>query len=297
MKRLGHIALWFAALAFVGQSRAQAPEIAVELPGGMPLEMVWIKPGTFLMGSPDSERERWGAGATGFETPQHPVTISRGFYFGKYELTQEQWSALMDSQPWETYFPNCARCPVVDVHWDQYQEFIRRLNAQNTDLVFRLPTEAEWEYAAKAGTTTTWPFGNSEDQLDDYAWYRSNTGCREDRPECGYREVGLKKPNPWGLYDIYGNVWEWTVDFWLRRYTTEPQVDVIQSVVPDGREVLRVMKGGGSIIYASGVRPSKRSSFDLGGGTRIGIRLLAQPSHSTAITPTTWGQLKHDIPH
>jgi formylglycine-generating enzyme required for sulfatase activity len=221
------------------------------------------------------------------------VTLTQGFYLGKYELTQEQWTLVMGTNPWEGspgFARECARCPAVNRNWNEYQLFIQRLNEENTDLNFRLPTEAEWEYAAKAGTTTTWPFGDSEEELGDYAWYEVNSGCVNPSPDCMYHEVGLKKPNPWGLYDMYGNAWEWTVDFWRRQYTAESQVDIVQHVpMTDSEKVLRVYKGGSFWDGPQNVRPAKRNANELGGWNRLSIRLVAQPHINTSITPMPWG--------
>ena len=163
----------------------------------------WIEPGTFLMGAAD----------LGFT--EHEVTISRGFYLGKYEITQGQWESVMGSNP--SYFGGSNR-PVEQVSWNDVQEFIGRLNEAAGEEVYRLPTEAEWEYACRAGTTTRWSFGDDEGQLGEYAWYTGNNS------PYGTKEVGTKRPNPWGLYDMHGNVWEWCQD-WYGSYTSDSQID------------------------------------------------------------------------
>ena len=167
------------------------------------IEFVWIEPGTFLMGAAD----------LGFT--EHEVTISRGFYLGKYEITQGQWESVMGSNP--SYFGGSNR-PVEQVSWNDVQEFIGRLNEAAGEEVYRLPTEAEWEYACRAGTTTRWSFGDDEGQLGEYAWYTGNNS------PYGTKEVGTKRPNPWGLYDMHGNVWEWCQD-WYGSYTSDSQID------------------------------------------------------------------------
>jgi formylglycine-generating enzyme required for sulfatase activity len=182
--------------------------LTVNLPGGVAMDMIWIEPGTFLMGSPESEQ---GRGEN--EGPQHEVMISRGFYLGKFELTQEQWEGVMETSPWsgdkgnDKYDVQEQRDhPAVYISWNDVQEFVHRLNVAAGDSLYRLPTEAEWEYAARAGTATRWSFGEDESRLGDYAWYEKTAA----HAQLGYGQpVGTKLPNPWGLYDMYGNVWEW----------------------------------------------------------------------------------------
>jgi formylglycine-generating enzyme required for sulfatase activity len=153
------------------------------------MEFVEIPAGTFMMGSKE-------------ETPAHQVTISKAFYLGKHEVTQEQWVAVMGSNP--AQFKGRTN-PVENVSWDGVQVFIQKLNQKEGGNKYRLPTEAEWEYAARAGTKTEWFFGDDPAALGQYAWFDNNS---KDTTH----PVGEKKPNPWGLYDIYGNVWEWVAD-------------------------------------------------------------------------------------
>ena len=192
-------------------------EIAVDLPGGATMEMVWIEPGTFTMGSPEWVRKEWGYGG---EYPQHEITITRGFYLGKYELTQGQWEGVMGTRPWkgQQNIQDYASYPAVYLSWEDVQAFIDTI-ATNELGGFRLPTEAEWEYACRAGTTTPWWFGDDESELGRYAWYFSNSGHR-------VHEIGTKLPNPWGLHDIYGNVSEWVQDWHdSDYYRNSPSVD------------------------------------------------------------------------
>jgi formylglycine-generating enzyme required for sulfatase activity len=130
------------------------------------------------------------------------VTISSAYYLQTTEVTQGQWKKVMGSNP--SKFKNCGDdCPVEQVSWSDVQVFIRKLNSQEGTDKYRLPTEAEWEYACRAGTTTAYSFGDNESDLGDYGWYHGNSGNRT-------HPVGQKRPNPWGLYDVHGNVWEWT---------------------------------------------------------------------------------------
>ena len=165
-------------------------------------EMVVIPAGSFVMGSENRADEK----------PPHSVNI-RSFLIGKTEVTQKLWSHVMGSNP--SKFKECGpECPVENVSWDNVHNFIRKLN-QQTGKVYRLPSEAEWEYAARAGTTTDWSFGNEESRLGDYAWYYENSGGNP-------HAVGQKLPNAFGLYDMHGNVWEWTQDCWHASYADAP---------------------------------------------------------------------------
>ena len=156
------------------------------------MEFVWVPAGEFRMGSTSAE-------SYDDERPLTRVRISRGFYLGKYEVTQDQWQGVMRTNISE--FSGCGQCPVERVSWDDAQEFIGRLNAQAGGNRYRLPTEAEWEYAARAGTG-----GDRYGELDAIAW------CGNDNSGSRTHPVGQKAPNAWGLYDMLGNVWEWVED-------------------------------------------------------------------------------------
>ena len=137
--------------------------------------------------------------------------VNYEYQIGKYEVTQEQWFAVMGTNP----SANKGRTlPVEQVSWDDIQQFIAKLN-QKTGQKYRLPSEAEWEYAARARTTTEWSFGSDESKLGNYAWYGRNSGGKT-------QEVGQKLPNAFGLYDMHGNVWEWTQDCWHENYAGAP---------------------------------------------------------------------------
>ena len=219
-------------ILFAEQFGEGAPEedVTVTLPGGAKLEMVWIQPGRFLMGSPDSE-----SGRHDDEGPQHQVTITKGFYLGKYEVTRAQWEGVMNTRPWAwagTFEdPGKAKYPAVNLAWQDVKTFTRRLNESEGKELFRLPTEAEWEYACRAGTTTRWSFGEDSTRIADYARYDENSRAvivRDDgsiaygSPEA--QETGSVFPNPWGLYDMHGNAREWVLDFY-GPYSAHPQID------------------------------------------------------------------------
>ena len=193
--------------------------ITIDLPG-LPenvkkLEMILIEPGTFTMGSSAEDRHKYA-------WPPHNVTISRSFYIGKYEITQAQWEAVMGHDSHHSKYRPRPDNPVEKVSWIHCQLFIRKLNklGQGT---FRLPTEAEWEYACRAGTETRYFFGDSPENADRYIWWSGN-----NEPE-GTKEVGLRQPNPWGLYDMLGNVTEWCADRFENPYDRGSFTDSQQS--------------------------------------------------------------------
>jgi formylglycine-generating enzyme required for sulfatase activity len=173
----------------------------------------------------------------GVKKAAHKVTLTKPFYLGKYEVTQEQWQAVMGNNPSKTKGP---KNPVDSVTWNDCQDFFKKLNPKiaASGKSGRLPTEAEWEYACRAGTQTPYFFGDDEKQLDDYAWY-----IRNGPPKTIHRPhpVGQKKPNPWGLYDMYGNVTEWCADWVGSQYYEESPV-----TDPKGPETgtMKALRGG-----------------------------------------------------
>ena len=178
--------------------------LTLDLGDGETMELVYIKPGTFVMGGESKTDGRFQC----VEVPKHEVKLTRGFYLGKYEVTQAQYQAIMGSNPSRsTKGPDC---PVDNVGSADALTFCGKL-AENTGRDVRLPTEAEWEYASRAGRDTKWFFGNDPSRLGEYAWFKNNAGAKS-------HPVGQKKPNPWGLYDIYGNVCERISDTYARNY-------------------------------------------------------------------------------
>jgi formylglycine-generating enzyme required for sulfatase activity len=167
------------------------------------MDFVWIPDGEYMRGSPGNEP---GRGSD--EGPQHRVILTRGFHMQTTEVTQGQWRSVMGNNP--SGFQSGDDYPVENVSWNDVQAFIRKLNGMESGVSYRLPTEAEWEYAARAGSRTRFYFGDDEGRLKDYAWYDANSSLRT-------QPVGRKKPNAWGLYDMHGNVWEWCSD-WFGSY-------------------------------------------------------------------------------
>ena len=276
-------ALWVYAVVAVSPLFAQGDEFAAVLPGRMTMVFVWIAPGTFTMGSPAAEPDRHDD-----EGPLHEVRISRGFWLGKYEITQGQWSAVMGTEPWvgQALAIEHPEHPAVNISYNDFQEFIDRLNQVEGEVVYRLPTEAEWEYACRAGTRSRWSFGEDEGQLGDYAWFQGN--ARDIGRFYGH-PVGTKRPNPWGLYDMHGNAWEMVSDGY-GPYDGEAVVD------PQGAGpwVDRIARGGSFGQPARNLRSAKRVHGpldDLGAG--VGARLVRlSPTPSTAVEAETWGSVK-----
>jgi formylglycine-generating enzyme required for sulfatase activity len=176
----------------------------------------------------------------------HRVTISRDFYLGKYLVTQAQWEAVMEENPSHT---KGAKWPVENVSWEDCQRFIDRLNYQTGRNIYRLPTEAEWEYACRAESTTAYSFGADKKRLDEHGWYSGNSDGRT-------QPVGQKTPNPWGFYDMYGNVWEWCKDW----YAPYPGGLVTDPEGPSSGSD-RVLRGGGWFDGATRCRSGFRSYF------------------------------------
>jgi formylglycine-generating enzyme required for sulfatase activity len=217
-------------------------------------EMIYIAGSTFNMGSDDGDND---------EKPIHSVTVS-DFYIGKYEVTQKQWRDIMGSNP--SYFKDCDQCPVENVSWDDVQEYLKKLNARSGK-IFRLPTEAEWEYAARGGNQSrgyTYSGGNN---LDEVAWYDGNSGNKT-------HPVGQKGPNELGLYDMSGNVWEWCGDWYgSGYYQNSPAIN------PKGptSESSRVDRGGCWYRNAQYCRSSFRSFAPLSRISYLGFRLVLAP--------------------
>jgi formylglycine-generating enzyme required for sulfatase activity len=221
------------------------------------MEFVLIPAGKFTMGSPSDEQGRYDD-----EGPAHEVIIKNPFYLGKYPVTQKQWIAVMGGNP--SHFIG-DDLPVENISWNDVQEFTKKLTEmENTDK-YRLPSEAEWEYACRAGTTTKYSFGDGESKLEDYAWYFADSDGKT-------HPVGQKQPNPLGLHDMHGNVWEWVQDRWHDNYDSAPSDG---SAWEYGNSSIRVFRGGGWNDVSRSCRSAIRER--VGSGSRsgiIGFRLL-----------------------
>ncbi len=212
-----------------------------------------IKPGTFMMGSPETEKHR------SHDEAQHQVTLTSPFYMAIHPVTQDIFERVMGYNP--SWFKG-ERLPVEKVSWTEATKFIDSLNSMLFGIsswAYRLPSEAEWEYACRAGTTTAYSFGNSSDELEEFGWFGMNSDW-ETQP------VGGKQPNPWGLHDMHGNIWEWCVDGWSH-YPQDPVSDPIGN--PHSHH--RIARGGcwgshgGNCRSADRIRCHSASSYnDLG---------------------------------
>jgi formylglycine-generating enzyme required for sulfatase activity len=221
-------------------------------PAAPEIEMVLVPEGAFLMGSPENEPGRHPN-----EGPRHRVTV-RSFYIGKYEVTQAQWRAVMGGNP--SGFKG-DDLPVEKVSWNDAKEFCRKLS-EMTGEEYRLPTEAEWEYACRAKTTGAYP-----GDLDAMAWYNKNSDSRT-------HPVGRKQSNAFGLYDMQGNVWEWCEDDWHSSYTNAPN-DGSAWVDKPGRSPYRMVRGGNWYHTAANCRSTNRGSYSLDARIDIlGFRLV-----------------------
>jgi formylglycine-generating enzyme required for sulfatase activity len=229
----------------LAESEASIRVVRGDLTIGIGMERVWCPPGTFWMGSPEDEVERY-EDENENET-RHQVTLTRGFWIGRYPVTQGQWEEVMGGNP--SYFQESGQnAPVERVNWDDAQEFCRALG-QRDGREYRLPTEAEWEYACRAGSTGAWCFGDEEEKLGDYAWYDVNSDGRT-------HPVGQKKPNSWGIHDMHGNLWEWCQDCY-GDYPRDPTTD------PLGPENPHIGVGRGGCFHnpADDCRSARRAWF------------------------------------
>ena len=242
------------------------------------MEFVQIPVGEFDMGSNETAR-------FADEGPIHSVKISNTYYMGKYEVTQKQWRDVMGTNPSNFKGDNL---PVESVSWGDVQEFVNKLNQNEEANKYRLPSEAEWEYAARAGTTTIYSFGDAESKLGEYAWYSHNSGGKT-------HEVGQKKPNSWGLYDIHGNAREWVQDTWHKDYNSAPTdgsvlewtqeednsdykdalIDIDSAWENGGSNSDHVLRGGSWGDSAKGCRSVYRFNVADGRNYGNGFRLLS----------------------
>jgi formylglycine-generating enzyme required for sulfatase activity len=211
------------------------------------MEFVLIPAGTFLMGTPIEALDAIAGGDAAYrdwiahEAPQHRVHISQPFYLGTYPVTQAQWEAVMGTNP--SRFKENPRHPVEQVSWFDVLAFLQRLNDREGVTSYQLPTEAQWEYACRAGTETS----RYHEDIETIAW---DIGKRDRSTH----PVGQKRPNTWGLYDMLDNVWEWCRDG-KRIYTADTETDPIG---PIESRICRVIRGGGWVSFARVARAADR---------------------------------------
>jgi formylglycine-generating enzyme required for sulfatase activity len=194
------------------EGKKPAKELTLDLGDGVTMEFIYVKPGTFVMGGENEKDGRFEC----VEVPRHVVGLTKGFYLGKHEVTQAQYQVAMGSNPSRsTKNPDC---PADNVSEPDALQFCIRIS-EITGADARLPTEAEWEYASRAGRDTKWFFGDDPSNIREYAWFKDNAGSKS-------HPVGEKKPNPWGFYDIYGNVCERISDKYHKNYySVSPKTD------------------------------------------------------------------------
>lgn len=208
----------------------EVPSAQKTITNSIGMKLVLVPAGKFIMGSPQNEPGRKIC------EKQHEVIISRDFYLQTTPVSQDQWKRVMRDNP-SRFKKYGHSCPVDGVSWDMAQQFIDKLNQMEDTFKYRLPTEAEWEYACRAGTTTVYSFGNKEGKIGEYAWYRDNADSQT-------HPVGNKKPSAWGLYDMHGNIWEWCQD-WFGSYPTDMITDPIRLSNPN------IIGGGFGLIGAA----------------------------------------------
>lgn len=227
------------------------------------MDLIYVPPGSFMMGSNSGEAD---------EKPVHKVTINEGFYMGQYEVTQAEWRQVMGTNP--SYFQGDG-LPVEQVSWDDAQSFISKLNERTEGFKYRLPTEAEWEYACRAGTTTDFAFGNgiSSDQANfngTYPYGAAAMGVYRQKTSA----VGSFAPNAFGLYDMHGNVWEWCEDWHHASYAGAPNDG--SAWLSGGEQQHRVLRGGSWSADGSGLRSAFRYWPSLVGRyDSFGLRVVA----------------------
>jgi formylglycine-generating enzyme required for sulfatase activity len=242
------------------------PDAIQSITNSIDMELNLIPAGTFTMGSPESEPERSD------NEQQHEVTISKAFYMQTTEVTQGQWTAVMGTEPWEgkPYVKEGPNYAASYVSWDDAVAYCKKLS-EKEGKTYRLPTEAEWEYACRAGTETAWSFGNDEGDLDEYAWLPETTN---DIDEKYAHQVRLKKPNAFGLYDMHGNVSEWCNDYYGDDYYKQSPV---KDPVGLGSGVLYVFRGGNWVLNSRFARSAFRNR-DVAGYRvpNLGFRLVRE---------------------
>ncbi len=266
-------------------------EITVPLLGGESMEFVRIEPGTFLMGTSQEQKDKWDDFNShkhelsfsripySSEFPQHPVSITKTFYLGKYEVSRSQWFAVMDPDKEVAPF----RLSITNITWLEIQDYLAILN-EKSDLTFRLPTESEWEYAARAGTTTLWWFG-------------------DDPIEAERIIPGSSRPNPWGLYNIIGGVHEF-IRCGFRNYAFLHEIDPVgpHPLTPEGKRKA-ILRGGDNGYYGAVVewptfphytRSAYRMSWDVDRPFgAFGFRVLLEDHTLTGVgEDESWGGVK-----
>jgi formylglycine-generating enzyme required for sulfatase activity len=236
--------------SFVGKAAGQVRD-----DNGLKTKFVWCPSGKFMMGNPESENEL-------ISNDQVEVTLTTGFWLGKYEVTQSEWKQVMKTEPWKGLIgtKEGADFPAAFVSWNDSSDFCRKLTEQEreagrllVDWEYTLPTEAQWEYACRARTETSFSFGDDESKLGEYAWFQNNAGSADEKHA---QRIGQKKANPWGIHDMHGNVWEWCRDVYSeeRPGGRDPEVKADERAGASNR----MCRGGSWISDAASCRSGDR---------------------------------------
>jgi formylglycine-generating enzyme required for sulfatase activity len=256
-----------AGISSESQSTSQVRDLP-RITNSIGMKLVLIPKGTFMMGSPESEQGR------NENENQHEVTLSKDYYLGVYEVTQAQYEKVMGKNP--SHFQGAevgnenADLPVENVSWDDAVEFCKKLSnlpeEKKAGREYRLPTEAEWEYACRAGSKTAYSFDDEKGLLPEYGWFDRNSSSRT-------HTVGLLEPSDWGVYDMHGNVWEWCSD-WYDEY---PKGAVSDPTGPKEGS-FRVYRGGGWYLVAADCRSAYRGWYAPSYRNDSGFRVALSPS-------------------
>ena len=235
---------------------AKTPPLKKSIQNTIGMEFLLIPAGSFMMSShlrPKEVARRFGGEASFYECerPQHEVTIGNAFYLQSTPVTQGQWKKVMGKNPSE-FKKRGNDCPIESVSWEDAKIFIKTFKEMEFHGQYRLPTEAEWEYACRAGTATEFSFGDDASDLGEYAWYSDNSKNKT-------HPVATKKPNPWGLYDMHGNVWEWVEDDWHSSYMVAPTDS--SAWIDRPRDYGRVIRGGSWLSVARDCRSARRDEY------------------------------------
>lgn len=275
---LGNYADWGFRVARSTDGDNPPPELKIDCGNGCVLELVYIKPGSFVMGGERDTQTKFSC----TDVPKHEVTLTKGFYLGKHEVTEQQFDAVCGGGVRSNPAHPRGFMTIDDTDW--FFDTLKEKTGQD----LRLPTEAEWEYAARAGASTRWFFGDDPGALDDYAWF----GSQEGKARMAGHPVGTKKPNPWGLYDMYGNVWERVADVYdPEYYAKSPKEDPIG---PQQGDVYR---------FAYTVEAPKAGRYGLSArvvtmnpGQTVNVAANDDASPSTVALPLTCGQWQESEP-
>jgi len=247
------------------ETKPQISKIPIDKDTYIQPAMIKIKSGSFMMGSDDGDSD---------EKPVHKVTIPNDFYIGKYEVTFKEYDKFCEdtgrSKPKDRGWGRGDH-PVINVSWNDAKAYAKWLS-KKTGKNYRLPTESEWEYVARAGTTTKYSFGNSSSDLNSYAWYDKNSYDKgSSHPDYGTHNVGTKQPNPWGVYDMHGNVWEWCEDWYIDNYNSTPR----DGTAYNNKKDYKVLRGGSWDFNAGGLRSAYRvRGTAVGADDGSGFRLV-----------------------